>query len=295
MRWTVALFITLILGVASGPAARETNETLARRVRDAERSFARSMAERDLGSFASHVSEEAVFFGGKGILRGRAAVVDGWKAYFEGAEAPFSWEPERVEVLDSGELAMSSGPVLDREGRRIGTFNSVWRLEGDGIWRVVFDKGCPPCESEEKAENAGPSSSERPACERIHRAVLALPGTTVEMREGTHYDERLRRDLAGCTVFVSGTWSELGSRSNPGDSVYKLLSDEGWRDEPRYSADGPDGTAFALSKDGVWCFVRGEWDGGDDADSTYVASDVYQFAFFCARFEGLDPAGEEDE
>lgn len=27
------------------------------------------------------------------------------------AEAPFSWEPAQVEVLDSGTLALSSGPV----------------------------------------------------------------------------------------------------------------------------------------------------------------------------------------
>jgi ketosteroid isomerase-like protein len=59
--------------------------------------------------------------------------------------APFSWEPEHVEVLASGTLALSSGPVFGRDGTRIGTFNSVWRLEADGRWRVVFDKGCPPC------------------------------------------------------------------------------------------------------------------------------------------------------
>jgi ketosteroid isomerase-like protein len=43
-------------------------------------------------------------------------------------------------------LALSSGPVRDASGRRVGTFNSVWRREGDGRWRVVFDKGCRVCE-----------------------------------------------------------------------------------------------------------------------------------------------------
>jgi len=51
------------------------------------------------------------------------------------------------ELLDSGTLAMSSGPVYDPEGKRIGTFNSVWRREPDGSWKIVLDKGCPPCES----------------------------------------------------------------------------------------------------------------------------------------------------
>jgi ketosteroid isomerase-like protein len=35
--------------------------------------------------------------------------------------------------------------VRDPDGRQIGTFNSVWRREADGSWKVVFDKGCPPC------------------------------------------------------------------------------------------------------------------------------------------------------
>jgi hypothetical protein len=72
-------------------------------------------------------------------------VAEGWKAYFEGPRAPFSWDPERVEVIDSGTLAVSSGPVRDPEGLRVGTFNSTWRLEPDGQWRVVIDIGCPPC------------------------------------------------------------------------------------------------------------------------------------------------------
>ncbi len=63
-----------------------------------------------------------------------------------GQTAPFSWQPEVVEVLASGTLALSSGPVWDPTAKRIGTFNSVWRREPGGQWRVVFDKGCPVCE-----------------------------------------------------------------------------------------------------------------------------------------------------
>jgi hypothetical protein len=51
-----------------------------------------------------------------------------------------------VEVLDSGTLAMTSGPVFDPAGKRTGTFNSVWRLEPSGEWKIVLDKGCPPCD-----------------------------------------------------------------------------------------------------------------------------------------------------
>lgn len=126
------------------PAQSQTVEELAEQVRSAETAFARTMADRDLEAFASYVSEEAVFFGGQ-VLRGADAVKAGWSPFFQGEAAPFSWEPEHVEVLESGTLALSSGPVFDPDGQRVGTFTSTWRLEADGRWRVVFDKGCPPC------------------------------------------------------------------------------------------------------------------------------------------------------
>jgi len=41
---------------------------------------------------------------------------------------------------------MTSGPVYDPNGQRIGTFNSIWQKQKDGSWQIIFDKGCPPCE-----------------------------------------------------------------------------------------------------------------------------------------------------
>jgi ketosteroid isomerase-like protein len=125
---------------AAGP---EPEPALAVRAREA--AFAKTMADRDLDAFASFVSEEAVFVSGAGPLRGRQAVVDGWKRYFEGPKAPFSWAPDRVEVIRSGALALSSGPVMGPDGQRVGTFVSTWRREKDGEWRIVLDIGCPRC------------------------------------------------------------------------------------------------------------------------------------------------------
>jgi ketosteroid isomerase-like protein len=109
----------------------------------AERAFADAMARRDLAAFSALVSDEAVFFSGPTPLRGRQQVVAGWSRYFAGKDAPFSWEPDQVEVLDSATLALSSGPVKDPTGKAFARFNSIWRQEAPGIWRVIFDKGSP--------------------------------------------------------------------------------------------------------------------------------------------------------
>jgi uncharacterized protein (TIGR02246 family) len=132
----------LLCAALAQPLAAQSNEALRAEVRAAETAFAATLAARDLDAFAQYVSEEAVFVG-QSAHRGRAAVVSAWRSYFEGPDAPFSWAPETVQVLDSGGLAMTSGPVYDPEGTRIGTFHSTWRREADGKWRVIFDQGCP--------------------------------------------------------------------------------------------------------------------------------------------------------
>ncbi len=114
---------------------------LEEQVRATEKAFAATMAARDLAAFAGFISDEAIFFTGPAPLRGKQAVVDFWKRFYERPQAPFSWEPAVVQVLDSGTLALSSGPVRDAKGEPAGTFTSIWRQEAPGVWRVVFDKG----------------------------------------------------------------------------------------------------------------------------------------------------------
>ena len=145
MKRIAVLMIATLIALALGAQA-ETLEDLAQQVRAAETAFARSMADRRLDAFAALVAEDAVFFGGPKPAHGKQAVVENWKPFFEGKDAPFSWESAEVEVLDSGTLAHSSGPVFDPGGKRVATFNSIWRREPDGSWKVVFDKGCNVCD-----------------------------------------------------------------------------------------------------------------------------------------------------
>ncbi len=122
------------LPARSGAEARADVDTT-------ERAFAKAMADRDFTAFQAHLADEAIFFTGKAPLRGKAAVSERWAKYFQGA-APFSWAPDTVEVLDSGTLALSAGPVCDPSGQLIGRFSSIWRREAGG-WKIVFDHGEP--------------------------------------------------------------------------------------------------------------------------------------------------------
>jgi ketosteroid isomerase-like protein len=144
IKTSLTCLVALVL--FTGAAAAADRATLTKEVRDAEQAFAATMAARDHAAFTRHLAEDAVFFDGEKPVRGKAAIAASWKAFYERPDPPFSWTPENVEVLDSGELAYSSGPVFDPKGKRVGTFNSVWRREPDGTWRVVFDKACSACD-----------------------------------------------------------------------------------------------------------------------------------------------------
>mgnify|MGYP001389590116 CR=1 FL=1 len=139
----VLLFICLVSNAFAMSVEQRTQ--LEAEVRAAETAFAKSMADRDPKAFAKLVADDAVFFGRDSVLRGKQAVVDSWAGMFEGPDAPFSWQSESAVVLESGTLALSYGPVFAADGKRFGTFNSVWRREKDGTWKVIFDKGCDYC------------------------------------------------------------------------------------------------------------------------------------------------------
>jgi ketosteroid isomerase-like protein len=145
LKWISAVVFCVSVAVVSALAQpKPDNAKLQDELRATETAFAKTMADRDHAAFATFIADEAVFFGRK-ELRGKAAIVEAWKSLYEGKDAPFSWRPETVSVLDSGTLGLSSGPVFGPDGKQTGTFSSIWRRKADGKWEIIFDKGCPYC------------------------------------------------------------------------------------------------------------------------------------------------------
>jgi ketosteroid isomerase-like protein len=142
----ILVVLAALLAMPFAQAQVPSNAELKQQVADTELAFAATMAKRDHAAFVSFLADETVFYSGPKPLRGKEAVAQFWKKFYDKPEAPFSWAPDDVEVLDSGTLAHSSGPVHDPKGKLIGRFNSVWRLEGPGKWRIVFDKGEQICD-----------------------------------------------------------------------------------------------------------------------------------------------------
>jgi len=145
----IALMGPVVIALSACAAAppKISHDQATREVFATERAFAKTMADRDFAAFQTFLADETVFFGGKEALRGKAAVAAKWKSFYDKPAAPFAWEPATVEVLDSSTLALSTGPVRNAAGKTIATFNSIWRREASGQWRIVFDKGSEVCDA----------------------------------------------------------------------------------------------------------------------------------------------------
>lgn len=129
-------------------------------VRCVEIAFAESVANRDVDAFRDLLHPDARFVGA-GVARGRDEILAAWAPFFERDRPLLSWRPEVVEVLESGNLALSRGPYRlqrhDADGKvseEWGTYNSVWQKQRDGSWQIVFDAGSPRPEPPPAAQRA---------------------------------------------------------------------------------------------------------------------------------------------
>lgn len=138
----------LLLCLGTAAASEPADE-----VRCAEIKFSVSAETQDADAFKSFIDSDARFVGAQ-VTRGPDAVTDAWAVFFAENGPNIKWRPQIIEVLENGALALSRGPyrviTMDDDGNPTehwGTFNSVWRLQEDGSWKVVFDAGSPAAEA----------------------------------------------------------------------------------------------------------------------------------------------------
>src|SRR3569832_2681811 len=94
-----------MLAACAQAPLRVPPEEARKQVEATERAFAKSMADRDHAAFVRFLSDDTVFFSGPKPLHGKQAVAEFWARFYTTPQAPFSWEPASVEVLDAGHLA----------------------------------------------------------------------------------------------------------------------------------------------------------------------------------------------
>jgi ketosteroid isomerase-like protein len=138
---TKLLFLLLIV---SPLAAQEPDSTSAIfHMREAERNFARAsvMYGRN-NAFAENFAEESVIFTDKWITNGKQ-----FSKERKANPVVLKWEPEFMDIADSRDFGISTGPWEAQEYRpntaplSTGYFLTVWKKSPDGTWQVILDAG----------------------------------------------------------------------------------------------------------------------------------------------------------
>lgn len=137
------------------------------------------------------------------------------------------------------------------------------------------------------AQGGRPPADVKTACDTAYAIVTKVAGTKTRRSIGSFKDEMFREPIPGCRVQIDGSFTKAGKTGAAADVLARGLEAQGWQKILEFSADGHDGTSFALRKGGVACLVRGEWDGGADDEPGNAPVDPYKVSVICghaARF-----------
>ena len=175
--WALALVMTCASACADAPKVQATPPPAGMsaaecEVWNRERSFARTVEAHDAVAFASHLHAGAVFGAGSPApIRGRAAVVEGWKEIIDGRKFALRWHPGYVSIGADPDIAVSSGPSwtenfdpASRQRFSISRFTSTWVRGADGQWRVLFDGSGAPSKAATPEEIRKLVAGLSPAC-----------------------------------------------------------------------------------------------------------------------------------
>lgn len=143
--------VGVALAVAS-PNAQAPSPTLraaADQIVKSDAAFAQSVADKNREKFLSFIADATSFNGGTANeLRGRDAVMKAWEDFFAPDGPTLTWTPIKGEVIGAGDVGYTTGRSVyrqkDANGKvveRRGQYLTVWRKQGDGSWKVVFDTG----------------------------------------------------------------------------------------------------------------------------------------------------------
>jgi ketosteroid isomerase-like protein len=140
MKYILPLFLLF----ASAATAQEPDSSSALfSMRETERNFARASAAIGRNAaFAEYFAEKSVLFTDKWITNGKQYSKDR-----KPSPVVLKWEPELMDISDSRDFGISTGPWEAQEYRpntapiATGYFLTVWKKQSDGTWRVILDGG----------------------------------------------------------------------------------------------------------------------------------------------------------
>lgn len=116
-------------------------------LRDLDTKWAKAAATKDVEQTIAFYSDDAIVFPPNATsAETKEAIRNGWKEMFASSGFVISWQPTRVQIGKSGEMACVSGTyeltMNDASGKLMndrGKYLEVWEKQADGNWKCRAD------------------------------------------------------------------------------------------------------------------------------------------------------------
>jgi ketosteroid isomerase-like protein len=114
-------------------------------VMEADRAFARAVAEQGLEAWVAAFSQDGAMIPPSGpVMTGHEAIREAMAGAFRTPGFAVSWDPVGGDVARSGDLAYTFGDYQHSVDSKVitrGRYVTVWRRVGDSDWLVIADIG----------------------------------------------------------------------------------------------------------------------------------------------------------
>lgn len=162
----VTLALMSALGACGAPkeskelATGTANERAAKELMEADRAFARDVAERGVDGWIVAFAPGGSMVRGTGEVTGHTAIRSSMEPLLADTTVTFTWRPVRADVGRGGDMGYTVGRYEIRaavaegaEGEVLGhgMYLTVWERQPDGGWKVAVDIGSPAPLPEEGA------------------------------------------------------------------------------------------------------------------------------------------------
>jgi hypothetical protein len=158
-------------------------------------------------------------------------------------------------------------------------------LFGDGRGGGGVPSGEPLCPSDPVP---GARRLIETTCRDVRQRLAGVPGATVRPGPSSFVDPRFGCTRRGCVVELKGSFGALGERPSPDLWLGDYLEEKGWSRTLSHSADGPEGTTYALHQPGALCIVQGTWNHWDEDGESHT-DDAYGLTLSCGGAERTAP------
>ena len=141
--YIVFLTALIVYSCKREPNVRSVEQSR-KEILEAEQNFAKMVEEEGMyQAFITFAADDAVLMRNNDLVIGKSNIDSFYK---NRTSKNLSWKPDFIEVSESGDLGYTYGHYIfftvDSIGNSVenkGVFHTVWKRQGDGTWKYVWD------------------------------------------------------------------------------------------------------------------------------------------------------------